>query len=889
LLIDMNRTVLLIGYESLLLKFAEIRTKKKILCEKKKKLGKKKRMANVLNIPPQFYIHVIDNNTNITRLETGPQRFTPKQHERVLCAPREFVVVPPQHYCVISNPIVCASELPYKLKWKDAEIRFAQQPFPLYPGEVASTVQRLQHVAHGTALRLEALRDFTEKNSAGDDDDDDDDGATTTTIERKAGDQWLFVGPATFEPRVDVQIVQTVNGRVIGPNQALRVRATRDIVGSDGSVAHLAGEEWLVRSEGLYIPGVDEAVVGSHSGVVLTADVALHMRARRSFKDQFGAERKAGDEWLVTRAHTECYIAGVEEELVRRVALTKLTRRQYCVVLNPYDVEARKHLVGKKELRRGPGAFFLQPAEELERGQIQDIEVLAADEALLLQAIEAFDDDGDARRPGDRWMVHGSRTYVPPVEVEIVERRRAIPLSSSEGVYVRDRRTGAVRAVIGKTYMLRAEEELWAKELPPLVEELLRTGGGLGDRADIRKVQYFSDYADQSASGQGARDKSRVVAFRAPGNTAVQIYDSKSKTSRIEFGPALILLEPYEEFTVLHLSAGKPKREGALKSLCLLLGPDYITEDYEVETADHARLRVRLAANVHFDFDRADERSVAALFNIPDFIGAACRSIGSRVRGRVASSTFDEFHKNSAAIISSAVFGSRRSLRFDANNLVLTNIDVQSVETIDEKTRASLQKSVQLAIEITTKSQEAEARQDADRREQTAKGQLQLQVIENQATQEQSRESLVQLCADNSSVQIEGDATAEAKAHSTALDIAGASEKQAAELRVEALGFTASASQSEAELRAEAELKHKKALYELEVKKQARLAQIEADKFKRIINAIGRDTVIAMASAGPELQARLLGGLGLKSVLISDGKAPVNLMNLSTSLVSGQK
>ena len=50
--------------------------------------------------------------------------------------------------------------------------------------------------------------------------------------------------------------------------------------------------------------------------------------------------------------------------------------------------------------------------------------------------------------------------------------------------------------------------------------------------------------------------------------------------------------------------------------------------------------------------------------------------------------------------------------RFDfrANNLVITSIDIQSVEPVDQRTRDALQKSVHLAIEITTNSQEAAAR-----------------------------------------------------------------------------------------------------------------------------------------------------------------------------------
>ena len=72
--------------------------------------------------------------------------------------------------------------------------------------------------------------------------------------------------------------------------------------------------------------------------------------------------------------------------------------------------------------------------------------------------------------------------------------------------------------------------------------------------------------------------------------------------------------------------------------------------------------------------------------------------------------------QNSARIIRVSVFGTdehdkvRGEFRFSANNLVITSIDIQSVEPVDQRTRDALQKSVQLAIEITTNSQEAAAR-----------------------------------------------------------------------------------------------------------------------------------------------------------------------------------
>lgn len=47
---------------------------------------------------------------------------------------------------------------------------------------------------------------------------------------------------------------------------------------------------------------------------------------------------------------------------------------------------------------------------------------------------------------------------------------------------------------------------------------------------------------------------------------------------------------------------------------------------------------------------------------------------------------------------------------FPQNSLVITSVDIQSVEPVDQRTRDALMKSVQLAIEITSNSQEAFAR-----------------------------------------------------------------------------------------------------------------------------------------------------------------------------------
>jgi len=227
----------------------------------------------------------------------------------------------------------------------------------------------------------------------------------------------------------------------------------------------------------------------------------------------------------------------------------------------------------------------------------------------------------------------------------------------------------------------------------------------------------------------------------------------------------------------------------------------------------------------------------------------------------------------------------RNKFQFSANHLVITNIDIQSVEPVDQRTRDSLQKSVQLAIEITTKSQEAAARHESSRLEQEAMGRLERQKISDQAEAEKSRKELLQLQADSAAVESTGTATAEAKAHAEAAQIEGQAAVKQSQLNAEAMKIKSEAELEQLKKKQEGEITHLKALNELEIAKAKDLAEIEAKKFDDIVDAIGADTIKAMAEAGPAMQAKLLQGLGLKSFLITDGNSPINLFNTASGLI----
>lgn len=62
----------------------------------------------------------------------------------------------------------------------------------------------------------------------------------------------------------------------------------------------------------------------------------------------------------------------------------------------------------------------------------------------------------------------------------------------------------------------------------------------------------------------------------------------------------------------------------------------------------------------------------------------------------MASADFDTFHKTSARLIRKSVFGVhpdgkvKDSLVLEKNNLMITNIDIQNIEPVDEMTKANL-------------------------------------------------------------------------------------------------------------------------------------------------------------------------------------------------------
>ncbi|RNF05301.1 putative major vault protein [Trypanosoma rangeli] len=826
----------------------------------------------VVRLKPYEYVHILDNNTCKVTLLEGPCCFTMQDHlVKLHTTPQRHIVIPLNHYCEVENPVSPSpdgGEPTYRVGHR--EVRLPQPPFPLYPGEVVSEVKPMRILTAREAIILRALADHTTT-----------DELTGEIVQRMAGQQWLVKGPCLYVPRVEQEVVESVEPVILAANEYMQLSALSDFKDSDGTTRR-AGEKWNMVTRELFFLGPYTKLESVEKGIMLSPILALHVRAVRPFYDhRFGVQRLLGDRWLVTHDAVTLFLPTENEQPETIIPLTVVGQQQYCILLSmAHDGVCHD---SKQRLLKGVCSFFLKPGERLRDNEVKDAYLLGAHEALLVEAINSFTEDGGARREASsRWLVRGPCSYIPPLEVRVVERRERMLLTGHSGVYVRNVRTGRVRAVHGQALLLAEDEVLWEKPVDALVHRLLT--------AD--KLSVYDLDALKLAAEMGPCASHELVYYKVPHNALVQLYDYSTNTSRVEAGPAAVFLAPSEEFTPISLSGGRPKKANCIHSLCLFLGPDFMADTIEVETLDHARLRLELAYN--WEFDASDkERIKQVAFAMPDFIGKACSTLANRVRAAIAMESFEQFHRNSSSVIRKAIFCSHSGmtemredgLYFPVNGLLITSVDVRTVEPVEPNTLNALKKSVQLAVEIITKSQENEAAHQAMIFEQEAKGSLELQIMKDKALEEAERVTLLQVAAENAAIELSGSSKVQALAESEARLV-----ELQAELDVTPTRCKSQQEMTDAELevqrqRMEMELSHRRVMNDLAVAKARALADIEATKVEKIFAALGRETVTAIARAGPELKAKLLQALGLKGFLVTDGTSPINLMGMANRVV----
>lgn len=444
-------------------------------------------------------------------------------------------------------------------------------------------------------------------------------------------------------------------------------------------------------------------------------------------------------------------------------------------------------------------------------------------------------------------MEYGPQSYYPPVEVEVVREVQQLPLDKNEGIYVRNTKSGECRAVIGENYMLKPDEERYSLALPDITRNLLA------------KSATF--------------DENKLITYNCPFNTCVQVFNFYKKTSRIIWGPRLVKLLPNETITVNVLSGGKPKSPGRIKSLHVELGPDFTTDLVEVETSDHCRLNILLSYNWFFDVIRNDEESYKKVFVIKDFIGDLCTLCASLIRSTVAGIPFEQFHESSAKIIRTCIFGVdengkiKDSYRIKSNNMTITNIDIKDITPIDKQTRDALQNTVSLSIEYTNKMQEDKAIREFETEKVKAEGELVRTKLKFDTASKKEEINLQKFKTKSASVLEEGKANANAEANAQYKLVMAESKRDLAKVNAESNDTIEKAEYNRENDINNIKLDHLKTMSELRVKKQNDLTEIETNKFEKIMETLGQETLLALAQSGMESQVKMLEGLGLKGYL----------------------
>lgn len=817
-------------------------------------------MSKIYNIKPFQYVHILDKNKNIMRLLEGPVNYAIEDHEVIVGEEiKDMIVIPNLYRVIITNPVerdekgaIIKDTFGHpKNKWGYTEIRTREKwsrPFPLYPNEISTPIEQLEFVQKDHAVHFRAVLPFT-----------DEDG------EHKIGDEWYIIGNRYYSTRPEARKVREVNSFVLRNLDAYVLEAVRDF--TKDKVSRAAGERWLVKEEGMHMESINEKSISSCPTEIIDDNHALHLKANNTFIDSYGNQRNAGDEYLITRDISNLHCYGVYEEIISLNKRVVLTCDEYVIIENPYNPLTRKNELGKLKQIEGESSFFLYPGEIMR--PIQSVYVLTEQDALLLQAIESYKDDKNNKVvSGEKWMIKGPCRYVPPIEVRVLESRNVIPLDKTEGIYIRDIRTGNVKIHMGSSYLLDTYEILWEKHINSEIEEI------------YLKDQYLT-----------SRDKSRVVTYKCPFNSVMQIYNLKEKTNRLVIGPNLVVLEPNEEFCLMKLSGGTPKVEGVVKTLYLKLGPCFSTDEFLVETSDHTRLILTIGYNWHFNIK--SDKDAIKIFSVRDFIGDLCSNMASKIRSHIATITFEDFHKNSDLYIKKSVFGEedgliKKSIIFDDCNLEVNDVDIKAVVPSDPSTKKLLSKSVSLAIEFATKTIEQEFNIQAKIKSQEFKGELEKLRLNNNINYLQKQIELNKLKVISNIIEQTGLSRAQALAQKDA-DLIESKSAVEYSLKVKESNMIETDFEIEKTKKTyDNEFLEKSENQRLQLKKSQTLNSVETEKFQMIMEALGPETLVEIAKAGPELQAKLLQGLNLDGYILTDGNNPINLFNVAENLTTNK-
>lgn len=614
-----------------------------------------------------------------------------------------------------------------------------------------------------------------------------------------------------------------------------------------------------------------EYVLGSYDALKVLAKEPFIDNISLSEKSKKEKKRNAGDEWLIKGPCK--YIPPKDVEVLSQEKAIILKETEYCIILNPVD-ESGIVQEGKRKVVSGPYVFFVEPNEEA-LGGIKEKYILNENQGILLQAISDFidnsiEDKEIKRKAGDKWVVRGPIIYTPNKYIEVERKLDVISLGQGEGIYVKNLKSGKIKLIVGPTqFMLEAFQEFYEKKLPSIVESALSKESKFGEGISIQafnrmrtedtylqqkqsaKKNYIQqkqnakdnflqqesiqeDYVQQQSVGKFENNKLnddinryKAIVLNIENNCATLINDYETSSVKVIFGPSEYILKPYEEVKVLNLSGETPKRPGKLQIIKLRLGPDFMTDMFEVATRDHARLKIKLSYKWCFDIDK-NSKEPEVIFKVADFVGYACENLASRIRQVAAENDFETFHQNSSKLIRESVFGIdekgkiKKFRLFPENNLKIIDIDIKNIIPVNQDTADKLKEAIDTNIQIQLDASKQEAEAKAELRKIESAREMNMAKLNSEKEQEEKRSELIELQNQNEQLESVEKAKIEAQAELESQRIETQSELEKAEAEAKAM-----------QIRTNAEIDREQKLYKIKIEKEQQLSNIKIDEAKQ--------------------------------------------------------
>lgn len=561
-----------------------------------------------------------------------------------------------------------------------------------------------------------------------------------------------------------------------------------------------------------------------------------------------------------------------------RDAIT-LERLEYCIL---------KDEDGNKRYVHGPEVVFPSPTESFLKDGNDHIKRNAIElsdiSGVYVKVIADYkDEDGIEHKTGDELFITGKdqMIYYPRPEHTFITyngriMHHAIAIPKGEGRYIMNRLTGEIKTVRGpamylpdprievaiKRTLSRSQCMLW---YPDNQEVLEANGYGIDNiTKDITSystrgvpVATFADntmYAAAVGSYSGTPTKkennkiNRSNTFTPPrtisldsgkyeGAVAIDVWTgyavnviSKDGTRSVIKGPQTILLDYDETLETLELSTGKPKTTDNLEKVAFLRHENnHISDIINVETSDFVSASIKV--NYHINFDEA---LVDKWFSVDNYVKHLCDWARSAIKKVAKEFTIAEFHDSYQEILIAAITDEDATdyiHKFKENGMTIIDVEIFSLtiqsniqDMIDKHQERIISKALELTAAKNSVETEAEIaeldRQKIELHHELKRKQLELEA--ETAQKDFELRVMQQVASDEENK----------RQHEIKKEIQDVKDAifQAEEARKKQVR--------------EAELEHKKALAEIEAKREAEAAT----NMKIILEAIGPDLAASMNS-----------------------------------------